>query len=136
MGDSNLAHLPKIGIGEATRLYGMTLRAIRLYEEMGLVSARRDRFNNRYYDAAARRQLGWISLLRNAGLGLDDIREVLRAEDRDGSGRECALLKLSVRQRATEIELTLIQLATLKLRNRTSVASPARPHGRTAAAAN
>lgn len=108
---SNVHDLPPIGIGEAARLYGLTLRAIRFYEEKGLVMPRRDRLNNRYYDGRARTRLGWISLLRSAGLGLQDIREVLRVEDRTGSGRRCAQALLQARRCALEAELNLLDMA-------------------------
>lgn len=111
----NVAYLPRIGIGEAAKLYGMTLRAIRYYEERGIVSARRDRANIRYYDGSARRKFEWISLLRNAGLGLSDIKQILAADEHGGRGRACALEKLRIRQRTLEIELALLELAQLQL---------------------
>ena len=53
----NIHHLPRLGMAGAMRLFGLTARALRFYEEKGLVEARRDRLNARFYDPAARRRL-------------------------------------------------------------------------------
>jgi DNA-binding transcriptional MerR regulator len=105
MTDENIRHLPRLGIAGAMRLYGMTARALRFYEERGLVEARRDRLNTRYYDPAARRRLEWISRLRKAGVGLADIEAVLSA-DEDGQGRERALATLTARRTSLCDELS------------------------------
>jgi DNA-binding transcriptional MerR regulator len=103
MTGDNIRHLPHIGIGEAVRLYGMTPRAIRFYDEKGLVTSRRDRLNHRYYDHEARQRLAWIGSLRRAGLSLDEIRSVLMAADEARHSRALALL--AERRRGLEAEL-------------------------------
>lgn len=95
---SNLRHLPRLGLGEACRLYGFTPRALRFYEERGLVRAQRDRLNCRYFDGAARQRLAWIADLRKARLSLPDIQAVLEAEDAHGGGRKLALERLAARR--------------------------------------
>ncbi len=105
MVDDNIHRLPRIGLGDATRLFGLTARAIRFYEERGLVEARRDPLNRRYYDAAGRERLGWISQLRHAGVSIPDVEHVLLAEDKAAGGRECAIAKLQARRRTLEAEL-------------------------------
>jgi DNA-binding transcriptional MerR regulator len=99
---SNLRHLPRLGLGEACQLYGFTPRALRFYEERGLVQAQRDRLNCRYFDGAARQRLAWIADLRKAQLSLPDILEILEAEDEGGCGRDLALEKLAARRRDLE----------------------------------
>lgn len=111
MTDDNVRHLPRIGIGEATRLYGLSARAIRFYEEKGLVQPRRDRTNVRFYDGAARRRLEWIAQLRKAGVSLDRIREVLQAEESSRRGRERALASLADRRRSLQEELEQVDAA-------------------------
>lgn len=113
MTEDNIRHLPRIGIGEAMRLFGMTARAIRFYEEKGLIEVRRDRMNCRYYDGVARRRLGWIGPLRAAGLSLKDIQDVLDVED-EARGA-CALAKLQARRSEMQMELARIDLALAKL---------------------
>jgi len=100
----NIHHLPRLGMSGAMRLFGLTARALRFYEEKGLVEARRDRLNARYYDPAARQRLEWIARLRKAGVSLPDIEEVLGA-DEDGKGQECALRKLERRRADLQAEL-------------------------------
>lgn len=97
MTSENIRHLPRLGMSGAMRLFGLTARALRFYEEKGLVEARRDRLNSRYYDPVARGRLEWIARLRKAGVSLPDIEDVLGAEQ-DGCGRECAVGKLERRR--------------------------------------
>ncbi|WP_293351472.1 MerR family transcriptional regulator [Phenylobacterium sp.] len=101
----NIHHLPRLGMSGAMRLFGLTARALRFYEEKGLVEARRDRLNARYYDPIARQRLEWIARLRKAGVSLPDIEDVLRA-DEDGRGRECAVGKLERRRETLKAELS------------------------------
>lgn len=111
----NIHHLPRLGMASAMRLFGLTARALRFYEERGLVEARRDRLNARYYDPVARGRLEWIARLRRAGVSLPDIEEVLAAEDDDGRGRECALAKLEKRREALSAELARLDEVTSEL---------------------
>jgi DNA-binding transcriptional MerR regulator len=112
----NIHHLPRLGMGDAMKLFGMTARALRFYEEKGLVEARRDRLNARYFDGAARQRLAWISRLRGAGVSLPEICEVLQAEEETGRGRECALAKVERRRAELVAELERVDqtLASLQ----------------------
>lgn len=122
-----LRHLPRLGIGDATRLFGITARALRYYEARGLVSARRDSRDCRFYDPEARRRLHMICALRAAGLPLEDIRKVLDAAT-DQDGRERALRKLRARRQAVQTELAQVDAAILAFAERTAAAArPERP---------
>ena len=112
----NIHHLPRLGMGDAMRLFGMTARALRFYEEKGLVEARRDRLNARYFDGPARQRLAWISRLRAAGVSLPEICEVLQAEEDHGRGRQCALSKVERRRAELVAELQRVDetLASLQ----------------------
>ncbi|MCR5874521.1 MerR family transcriptional regulator [Phenylobacterium sp. J426] len=101
----NLHHLPRLGFADACRLFGMTPRALRFYEEKGLIEARRDRLNHRYYDGWTRQKLAWISRLRSVSLPLRDIRQVLEADQRSGAGSQLALRKLLARREELAREL-------------------------------
>lgn len=125
MTTDNIRHLPRLRIGEAMRLFGMTARALRFYEERGLIEARRDRMNCRYYDATARKRLNWIRLLRAGGLSIDDIRDVLAADEADGGGQRCALDKLDARQAAVMQELGALNSAIADLRGQTAAVAQA-----------
>jgi DNA-binding transcriptional MerR regulator len=101
----NVHYLPKLSMADAMQQFGLTARALRFYEEKGLLHAHRDRQNARYFDSTARRRLEWIARLRKAGLSLPAIREVLSAEDADGRGRACAVVFLLKRQADLHAEL-------------------------------
>lgn len=130
MTDGNILHLPRIRMGDAGRLFGLTARAIRLDEEKGLIAARRDRCNCRYFDDAARRRLGWISALRAAGLPLADIGRALDAEDRDGSGRDFAAAKLNARRAELQLQLAKLDLVAKRLGQDDFLVMPARDTGK------
>jgi DNA-binding transcriptional MerR regulator len=64
-------------IRDVCNLFSLTPRAIRFYEERGLISPTRDRKNRRVFDSAARRRLKLIAELRRAGLPLWEIAALL-----------------------------------------------------------
>lgn len=104
MTSNRVHHLPRLGISGAMQIYGVSARALRFYEERGLVEAQRDRLNCRYYDAPARQKLDWITRLRRVNVTLPDIRHVLQAEtETDRRSRAEAIVRR--RQAALEREL-------------------------------
>jgi DNA-binding transcriptional MerR regulator len=66
-------------IGEVSRLYGVTLRALRFYEQRGLLSPIR-RGNARFYDSAQKLRLQMILKGKHLGFTLTEITELLEAE--------------------------------------------------------
>jgi DNA-binding transcriptional MerR regulator len=115
MTGENIHHLPRLGIAGAMRIFGLTARALRFYEERGLVEARRDRLNARYYDAIARIRLQWISRLRRAGVGLGEIEAVLAAQDDADGGRAVALGVVERRRAALTAELEAVDAVLAEL---------------------
>jgi DNA-binding transcriptional MerR regulator len=70
----------RLRIGDLARQTSKTVRAIHLYEEMGLLEpATRSSGGFRLYDASAVERLRWIDLLHTAGFSLHEMGEVLRA---------------------------------------------------------
>jgi MerR family transcriptional regulator, thiopeptide resistance regulator len=70
------------GIAEVARLAGTTSRTLRHYGDVGLLAPSRIGANGyRYYDAAALTRLQRILMLRQLGLGVAAIAEVLDAAD-------------------------------------------------------
>lgn len=65
-------------IAHISRSFGLTPRAIRLYEERGLISVDRDGLNRRRYSREARDRLQMIARLRVIGLGIEEIRALLQ----------------------------------------------------------
>jgi MerR family transcriptional regulator, repressor of the yfmOP operon len=74
----------RLRIGEVAELTGTTPRTIRYYEEIGLLPAAADRQlgKRRHYDEADVERLREIMRLRDLlGLSLDELRELVEAED-------------------------------------------------------
>lgn len=75
-------------IQEVARAAGTTSRTLRHYDSVGLVPPSRIGVNGyRYYDDLALVRLQRVLLLRELGLGLDAIGDVLRAQDAQTMGR-------------------------------------------------
>lgn len=109
MATLQLHRIGRLGIGDACRLFGLTPRALRLYDELGLVRAERNHLNHRYYDDAGRERLAWIAQLRRARISLPDIRSVLEAEEVRGCGWHLALEKLQARRQDLGDQLARIE---------------------------
>ena len=73
-------------VGELAKATGKTVRAIHLYEELGLLRAH-DRSKDRYrlFTTDALIRVRWISKLQNLGLSLAEIQELVREQDGSGS---------------------------------------------------
>ena len=71
-------------IQEIAKLTGVTSRTLRRYDDIGLLGARRGANGYRSYDADSLVRLQRILLLRELGLGLPAIAEVLAGSHDDG----------------------------------------------------
>lgn len=101
-------------IGEVAREFAFTLRALRFYEEKGLISPRRTG-NRRLYSETDRRRLEIIASGKKIGLSLDDIRDILKADKSDSDQTpmlETALGKAVSRLDMIEQEKALLQTYT------------------------
>src|SRR5450432_659699 len=79
-------------VGDLAKAVGKTVRAIHLYEELGLVRAH-ERSKGRYrlfaQDALVR--VRWIIKLQNLGLSLSDIQALVRGQNDAASARFAAM---------------------------------------------
>jgi DNA-binding transcriptional MerR regulator len=67
-------------VGDLARATGKSVRAIHLYEELGLLQpATRSSGGFRLYDPAAVERVRWISLLHGLGFSLQEMRELVRS---------------------------------------------------------
>ncbi len=92
-----------VRIGELAKATGGTARALRHYEQAGLISSRRAHNGYRVYQESAVTRVRNIRFLLAAGLTLDDVRVFLPCLDGDVSstapseaGRRVALERLEV----------------------------------------
>ncbi len=73
-----------IQVGELAKATGKTVRAIHLYEELGLLKpANRSKGRYRLFSADAELRVRWIGKLQNLGLSLTEIQDLVR--DQEGS---------------------------------------------------
>ena len=77
--DLGNSQTPRLRVGDLARRTGKTVRAIHLYEEMGLLQpATRSSGGFRLYDPSAVERIRWIELLHTMGFSLHEMRDVLR----------------------------------------------------------
>lgn len=93
-------------IGELSRLFGITVRTIRYYEELGLLEAEnRDVSEHRRYSERNAIRLKRIQQLKDYGLTLAEISELFDLAKRDRSGEAVRLsLAAKYRERLAEAQ--------------------------------
>ncbi len=70
----------RLRVGDLSRLTGKSVRAIHLYEELGLLQpSSRSSGGFRLYEPAAVERIRWIDLLHGLGFSLHDMRELLQS---------------------------------------------------------
>jgi len=75
---STESHL--LRVGDLARITGKTVRAIHLYEELGLLHpATRSSGGFRLYEPSAAERVRWIDLLHGVGFSLQEMSELLRS---------------------------------------------------------
>lgn len=73
-------------VGDLARDAGKTVRAIHLYEELGLLTpAARSKGGFRLYGSESLTRIRWISKLQELGFSLGDIQTIVREGDHAGS---------------------------------------------------
>ena len=97
-------------IGELARDFGVTLRALRFYENKGLLSPQRDGLN-RLYSPRDRARLSLILKGKKLGFTLAEIQQMIAAEE--GEQANPATLNLSQEKVLEQIELLERQKAEL-----------------------
>jgi DNA-binding transcriptional MerR regulator len=97
-------------IGELARDFGVTLRALRFYENKGLLSPQRDGLN-RLYSQRDRSRLALILKGKKLGFTLAEIQQMIAAEE--GGRTDPATLNLSQEKCLEQIELLERQKAEL-----------------------
>jgi DNA-binding transcriptional MerR regulator len=107
-------------IGELAHEFGLTLRALRFYEDRGLLSPRRDGMV-RIYTARDRARLSMIVKAKALGFTLTEIKETLATESRRNEADELFLSRPQVddqiahlEQQKAEIEAALAELRALR----------------------
>ena len=98
-----------VSIGDLARQLGVTPRALRHYQDRGLVCSHRLSGNVRGYDAQAVEQLETITALRAVGLPIAAIRQVLELRDRPEAQADALREALSGVLRARRDQVTQLE---------------------------
>ena len=99
-------------IGELSREFGVTLRALRFYENKGLISPHRDGMS-RLYSQGDRTRLALILKGKKLGFTLGEIRQMIAAEEGDAATDRNAL-SLSREKCLEQIEMLQRQKAEIE----------------------
>jgi DNA-binding transcriptional MerR regulator len=109
-GDDAPGDRPVFTIGELARDFGVTLRALRFYENKGLLSPQRDGLN-RLYSQRDRSRLELILKGKKLGFTLSEIQHLIAVEE--GGLTDPSTLNLSQEKCLEQIELLERQKAEL-----------------------
>ncbi len=111
-----------LSIGQLAKEYGLTLRALRFYEDRGLLTPKREG-NTRLYTTRDRERLGVIVKAKALGFTLSEIKETLAAEDLQSEPSRLALSSSQIdqqiahlEQHKAEIVAALTELRSLRLK--------------------
>jgi DNA-binding transcriptional MerR regulator len=107
-------------IGELAHEFGLTLRALRFYEDRGLITPRREGLT-RIYSARDRARLSMIVKAKALGFTLSEIKDTLAAESRRSEPESLFLSRPQVddqiahlEQQKSEIDAALAELKALR----------------------
>jgi MerR family transcriptional regulator, copper efflux regulator len=103
-------------VGDLARLTGKTVRAIHLYEELGLLKPiGRSKGGYRLYDTGAPLRIRWIQKLQDMGFSLTDIQTVVRDWEQSGSApRAMTKMRGVYQKKLEETRATLRRLDQLE----------------------
>jgi DNA-binding transcriptional MerR regulator len=117
-------------IGELANHAGTTTKALRYYEQRGLLDAPRRTNGYREYDESHLRVVREIQTLREIGFALEDTRpfiECLRAGNEDGDS--CPDSLAVYRRKIAEVEAYLAELSAVRDELRAKLAAAATRRG-------
>jgi MerR family transcriptional regulator, copper efflux regulator len=100
-------------IGELAEQAGISTKAIRYYEQVGiLVPPARTASGYRSYDQAALGRLGFVRAAQAVGLTLGEIRQIIAF--RDNGQAPCAHVTDLLRRHAADVEARIAELQRLR----------------------
>ena len=100
-------------VGQLARETGIAVGTVRNYEKIGLLPlAARSEGNQRLFDEAARRRLGFLRHARDLGFSLDATRELLDLADHPE--RPCDRADVIARRHLADVESRIARLEGLR----------------------
>ena len=105
-----------LSTGDLARACETTLRTVRFYEETGLVEpSTRSEGGHRMYDPAQREKLQLIMDLREAGLSIQDIKDLFALKSKCGSATEASeRMTKTLESRVNELQRKIVVLRRLR----------------------
>lgn len=103
-------------VGDLAKATGKTVRAIHLYEDLGLLEpARRSKGHYRLFSQDAAMRVRWISKLQSLGLSLSEIQQLVqRRETSESAMRAATELKEVYESKLREVKAKLKELKDLE----------------------
>jgi MerR family transcriptional regulator, copper efflux regulator len=111
-------------VGELARATGKTVRAIHLYEDLGLISpVRRSKGRYRLFAPDAQLRIRWIGKLQSLGLSLGDIQALVEQRHASDSARRAAAeLRQVYADKLAEVTETIERYRALQVELQESLA--------------
>jgi MerR family transcriptional regulator, copper efflux regulator len=111
-------------VGQLAKIAGKTVRAIHLYEDLGLLRpTERSKGRFRLYEREAVERVRWISKLQSAGFSLPELRRMLLTQEGVFSAKEAASsLALAYEAKLREVQVKLAELHRIERELVTSLA--------------
>ena len=108
-------NLTLLKVGELAKRTGKTVRAVHLYEELGLLTpAVRSKGGFRLYSGKAARRIEWIQKLQDLGFSLTEIKAFLRDwEDSETAPKAMDRMREIFSDKLRETEATIARLSQL-----------------------
>lgn len=112
------AQRERFSISDLTREFGVTARALRFYEDEGLIAPSRVGLS-RIYSKRDRARLAWIMRAKNVGFSLTEIREMIdlydlgdgRVEQRRVTLQRCEEKIAKLKQQRADIDSSIKELS-------------------------
>lgn len=103
-------------VGDMARRTGKSVRALRLYEELGLLTpTARSTGGFRLYDESALTRIRWIELLQESGFTLHQIQDLLKAWQSTHYGPDAMkAVRATFEKRLAETRAALARFASLE----------------------
>ena len=100
----------RLKIGEVASVSGLSVKTIRYYEEIGLLSPTvlRAESGYRLFTANVLDRLGFIKQAQSLGLSLADVKELLQLHDR--GVLPCGAAKQQLQEKIEQIEMAIVAL--------------------------
>jgi MerR family transcriptional regulator, copper efflux regulator len=119
-----LEELSLLQVGDLAKATGKTVRAIHLYEELGLIEpARRSAGRYRLFSPDTKVRIRWISKLQSLGLSLTEIQAIVQRRHSSESARRASQELCEVyEQKLAEVRETIREYRALEAELEASVA--------------